>query len=67
MRKFRNYLVSISYEGKCDLIHHVPAKTKLEAEMYVINLFLLNDPKYKNRPLTSYRLKSCLENYKKRK
>ena len=67
MKKLRNYLVSVNYEDRCDLFHNITAHTKSEAEMLVISLFLLKDSKYNCRPLTSYRLKSCLENYRRSK
>ncbi|MBO5529990.1 MAG: hypothetical protein J5970_01170 [Bacilli bacterium] len=67
MKKLKNYLVSVSYEDKCDLFHNITAHTKSEAEMLVISLFLLKDSKYNCRPLTTYKLKSCLEDYKRRR
>ncbi len=67
MRKLKNYLVAVSYEDKCDLFHNITAHTKSEAEMLVISMFLLKDSKYSCRPLTAYKLKSCLENFRRRR
>lgn len=65
MRKLKNYLVAISYEDKNEIFRHIKAKTKQEAELMIIELILIKDPKYNCRPLTSYKLKSCLEEYRR--
>lgn len=67
MKKLRSYLVSISYEDKNEIFRHIQAKTKQEAELMIIELILIKDPKYNCRPLTSYKLQSCLEDYNRRK
>lgn len=61
MKKLKKYLVSINYEDKNELFRHISAHTKQQAELFVIYLYLMRDPKYLKRPLTSYRIKSCLE------
>lgn len=67
MRKLRNYLVSVSYEDKNEIFRRIKATTKQEAELMIIELVLIKNPKYNCRPLTSYKLKSCLEDYNRRK
>ena len=61
MKKLKKYLVSINYEDKNELFRHVSAHTKQQAELLVIYLYLMRDKKYVKRPLTDYKIKSCLE------
>ena len=58
--------MSVSYENKCEVFRHISARTKQEAELMIIGLILIKDPKYNCRPITAYKLRSCLENYKRR-
>lgn len=65
MRKIKEYIVSITYEDKFEKFN-LSAKTKQEAELLLISLILLKDPQYNCRPLTSYRIQSCLYNKNER-
>lgn len=62
MRKTKKYIVSVSYEDKTEIFRHITAHTRQEAALLVISLFLIKDEKYNCRPLTSYKIISCLEN-----
>ena len=67
MRKIKKYIVSVNYDNKNEFFNNIMARTKQEAMLLVIDLFLTKNKKYTSRPLISYRLRSCLEDYTRKK